>query len=65
MFVVFDGYEHMTDSSPYSVNGGGLSPATAFSHSRLEVSNRVMGFLLLMTLFNYEAFCVGCNVLDM
>ena len=51
MFVVFDGYEHMTDSSPYSVNGGGLSPATAFSHSRLEVSNRVMGFLLLMTLF--------------
>ncbi len=38
LFAVFDGYDQMTDSSPYSVNGaGGLSPATAFSQSHLEV----------------------------
>lgn len=39
MCAVFDSYDHMADSSPYSVNGGGgMSPAGAFSHgTRLEV----------------------------
>jgi len=33
-----DSYDQMTDTSPYSVNGGGgLSPATGFSHNTLEV----------------------------
>ena len=42
-FAGIDNYDQMTDSSPYSVNGGGgLSPATGFSHNTLEVCTYIV-----------------------